>query len=92
MTKKYPELLDLPLDYQMDWEILEYLRTNKSYENSRNAQWYTNKIIFELKLEELLSHCPNMVDEGGMMDLCEKHKCQMYIYCVGVVPAEIVTV
>ena len=92
MTKKYPELFDLPLEYQLDSDILKFLRYGKEKDDGRNAQWYTNKIIFELKLEELLSHCPNMVDEGGMMDLCEKHKCQMYIYCVDVVPAEIVTV
>jgi len=33
--------------------------------SNRLVSWLANKTIFEMELEKVLSHCPNMTDEDN---------------------------
>ena len=53
---------------------------------NREVNWLANKVLFEERIEALLSHCPNMGGEDDMRDIC-KAWCPLYIYyCVSIEP------
>jgi len=52
-----------------------------------NVAWYAEKLLFEVKLEEFLSRCPNMTPIDRR-DLC-KNRCELYdLYCISIEPSE----
>ena len=55
--------------------------------NNREIRWQANKFLFEVELEKLLSHCPNMAGEDDMRDLCEG-RCPAYHWCISIEPTE----
>jgi len=55
--------------------------------NTRTVSWLANKIVFDEKIEKLLSHCPNMSGEDDMRDVC-KGLCILYEeYCISIEPS-----
>jgi len=56
--------------------------------NERKISWCANQFLFERELEEFLSHCPNMIGEDDMRDLCEG-KCPAYHWCISIEPSEV---
>jgi len=55
--------------------------------NHRLISWSANQFLFEMVLEKFLSHCPNMISEDDMRDLCDG-KCPAYYWCISIEPAE----
>jgi len=54
--------------------------------SKREVNWLANKVLFEERIEALLSHCPNMGGEDDMRDIC-KAWCPLYNhYCVSIEP------
>jgi len=56
--------------------------------SAREVTWWGNKIMFDEEIEELLSHCPNMIEEDDRRDICDGH-CPLYeLYCISIEPSE----
>jgi hypothetical protein len=55
---------------------------------SRINSFLANKIVFEKRIEELLSHCPNMTGEDDLREFCG-NRCAAYYWCHSIEPAEV---